>query len=242
MLASSRAELPLVCQRPLRGPCGEAVVSLLTPAGALFDRDAVHLEVRCAPGTDVTLTTPAATRLNRCDEDQISFDLHVVLEDGAYFRYVPHETLPFQGTCYAQRIDLDMAPSACAALMDIVAPGPTQSRFAYRALTFQTTVRRERKTLVRERFTMRGIDSNALYPYTHYGTAFMLDQRLDRATASALNNSLAGAGDAALAGASLLPNGQGLGIRMLASDSQTIRSTLLNVLPLPKPLRDALPS
>ncbi|GAC1323553.1 MAG: hypothetical protein NVSMB2_21330 [Chloroflexota bacterium] len=241
MLASSRAQLPLVVQRPLRGPCGEAIVTLLTPAAALFDRDAVQLEVHCASGTDVTLTTPAATRLNRCDVDQITFNLDVVVEDGACFRYLPHETLPFRGTRYTQRLDIEMAPMASAALLDIVAPGPTHSRFAYDALTFHTTIRRHGQTVVRERFTMRATDRRALSPYTHYGSALLLQLGLDVAAATTLNDALACVPENVLAGASWLPNAQGLGIRILGTDSQTLRSHLLSVLALPPRLWDGLP-
>src|SRR4051794_38393517 len=57
VVLAARSELPLILQRPLRGPAGQAVATLLTPAGALFGGDSPELEVCCEPGTDVTLTT-----------------------------------------------------------------------------------------------------------------------------------------------------------------------------------------
>ena len=166
VLTAARAELPLVIQRPLYGPAGQAVVVLLTPAGALFDGDALRLEVRCEPGTDVTLASAAATKLNRCDRSCIRFDLDVHVSDGAVFRYLPYELIPFRGTRYTQTIRLHLQPDARAWLLEVVAAG-------HGRLDFDTQVRGPSALLARERFDLSASNVDQLRGYTHYGSLLL---------------------------------------------------------------------
>src|SRR5262245_11919853 len=89
VLAESRSELPLHVQRPIPARDGSAVVTLLTPASALFDGDAIRLCVECRPGTCVTLRQVGGTRLHRCATAGIRCDVEVNVDVGARFQYLP---------------------------------------------------------------------------------------------------------------------------------------------------------
>lgn len=130
-LVASRAELPLTFQRPLRGQSHGATVALLTPAGALFQADEIDLDVMCGEGTRVTLVTPAATKLNRCEKDFIRVVMNVRVGHGASFRYLPHELIPLKGAIYEQRLSVHLDEAACATLLDVVSPGLTNTPFTY---------------------------------------------------------------------------------------------------------------
>jgi len=215
---ASRGELPLILQRPVRGPHGQAVLALLTPAGALFDGDVVELEVECEAGSDVTLTTAAATRLNRCDGDGIEVQMHVRVDDGATFRYLPHELIPFAGARYRQQIEVEVAPAGAAALLEVIGPGPSAAPFAYDALEFATSVCAAGRLSARERFSVSSRSVRQFGEWTHYGSLLALGVPT-LATVSC-------AGPVQLAG-SALPGG-GVVVKALGSSAQALRAALVD--------------
>ena len=237
-LTDARAELPLIVQRPLHGPHGEAVVTLLTPSGALFDGDAMHLQVTCGPGTDVTLTTAAATKLNRCPSGEIHFDFHVDVAPGAIFRYLPHELIPFGGTSYSQHLAVHVHDDARAWLLDVVSAGQSGAAFTYTRLSFQTTLCHDGSVVARERMLMTPQTARQLRRRTHYGGLFALGPEWTRPSVSDVNRQLAR--EAPLAGASQLPH-NGMLLKALDDAAAPLRDVLLRAVGCPSWLHALLP-
>lgn len=230
MLASARAELPLIVQRPLRGPHGEAVLVLLTPAAALFEGDRLQLEVTCGPRTDVTLTTTGATRLNRCDTAHIQFQTRVQVEAQASFRYLPHELIPFRGAKYRQSMQIEMDSDAQVWLLEVVAP------FEHARLDFRTEVSHSGLTAIRERFTLTRDRRALLGAYTHYGSMLLCGANYDGEHSGTINQQLAARAPALQAGASTLPQA-GIGVKALGHSAQSLRQALLEAADCPSWLR-----
>jgi urease accessory protein len=241
VLVRSHAELPIVVQRPLRGPAGQALLVLLTPAGALFDGDALRLDVCCGEDTDITLGTAAATKLNRCDRGQITFDMQVRVGRGASFRYLPHELIPFRGASYRQRIGVDLREDAAAWLLDVVGPGASEAHFAYTRLEFETNVCRDGALVARERFGVTPASAAQLRERTHYGGLLVFGPGCDAAAARGMNERLAAAPPPAQAGASALPH-QGVVLKMLGTTAESVRATLLASAACPAWLAGMLPA
>ena len=233
-LVSAISHLPLMVQRPLYGPAGEAVVVLLTPSGALFDGDTIQLEVECGPQTDVTLATASATKLNRCDTAEMQVAVQVGVAAGATFRYLPHELIPFGGTRYRQRLSVDVHESARAWLLEVISAGPSDARFAFSHLDFQTRVVSQQRVLTRERFSITPRAAEQMHGHTHYGSLLLHGSGLD---AVDLNERLR---CEAFVGASALPSG-GVGLKALGHSSQRVRRTLLQAAELPGWLSALLP-
>jgi urease accessory protein len=223
---SAHAELPLLVQRPLRGPGGEAVLVLLTPAAALFEGDRLQLEVTCGPRTNVTLTTVGATRVNRCETARIQVQTRVHVGAHATFRYLPHELIPFRGANYRQSMQIEMDSGARVWLMEVVAP------FEAARLEFETEVRDNGSTSVRERFTLARDRRAQLGAYTHYGSMLLCGANYDREQSSTLNRQLAARAPALQAGASALPHA-GTGVKALGHSAQSVRQALLNAADCP---------
>lgn len=217
-MLASRGELPLILQRPVRGPLGQAVVALLTPAGALFDGDVVDLNVECEAGTDVTLTTAAATKLNRCDGDGIEVRMRVHVADSATFRYLPHEVIPFAGARYHQRIDMEIAPGASAALLEVIAPGASDAPFTYASLQFLMEVHIAGALKVRERFMLRPRSVSQFGGFTHYGSVLGVGVPIAGLPQCESNIQL---------GMSALPVDGGVVVKALGHSSQAVRSALM---------------
>jgi urease accessory protein len=207
-LVECQASLPLVVPRPLHGPRGQVVATLLTPAGALFDGDGLDVEVSCDAGTDVTLTTAGASRLNRCDHSDIRVRMHVIVGPGAHLRYLPHETLAFAGARYRQSLELDLRVDARATFLDVIAPS------AHSTLRFLTRVSRDGVVHVVERFTFRGS--------RHYGSLLLLDA-----------DSAAWREPPACGGRSALPNNAGFGVKALGTSAHALRQHMLGAAGLP---------
>jgi urease accessory protein len=238
VLADAHAELPLLVQRPLHGPRGEAVVTLLTPSGALFDGDAMHLDVRCGPDADVTLTTAAATKLNRCPSDEIQFDCQVDVAPGATFRYLPHEIIPFGGARYRQHLSVELHGDARAWLLDVVSAGQSGAAFTYARLSLQTTLSHDGSVFARERMQMTPRTARQLCGATHYAGLFALGPNWTRARVLELNRRLACA--APLAGASQLPV-DGIVLKALGDAAAPLRAALLRAVDCPRWLDALLP-
>jgi urease accessory protein len=215
---ASRGELPLIIQRPIRGPRGEAVVALLTPAGALFAGDALDLDVECEPGTDVTLTTAGATRLNRCDDEGIEVHLQVRVAGGAVFRYLPHEVIPFAGTRYQQRIEVEVAPGGGLALLEILSPGSSHARFSYASLGFWTTVTLAGLLMARERFLLTPRTARQFAEWTHYGS--LLTVGMAPGEPLQCESSIQ-------VGVSALPGADGRVLKALGHSAHAVRAALL---------------
>ena len=225
VVLAARGELPLILQRPVRGPGNQAVVTLLTPAGALFDGDSVRLDVCCESGTDVTLTTAAATKLNR---GSIEVSMHVRVAAGATFRYLPHELIPFERAQFAQRIEVDMQTDANVTLLEVIGPGASNARFTYTSLEFATTLRVTGELAVRERFVLTPESVRQLGGYSHYGSLLHVG-------GAPPPTALAG-----FSGVSRLPR-EGWVVKTLGSSAQTVRASLLAALPSSSGLLPLLP-
>lgn len=230
-------ELPLVVQRPLRGPSGQAVVTLLNPAGAVFDADDVELTVECGRGTDVTLATASATRLNCCDVHGSAFSLDATVAEGAVLRYLPYELIPFRGARYHQQVRVRLAAGAGVALLEVIGAGRSGDRFAYSRLEFvlEVTLAEERRLAVRERFVLAEQARDSLDGHTHYASLLMLGTGPSPASASA---TLVGLG--VRGAASLLPAG-GVGLKALGDAALALREALLLAGECPAWLRSLLP-
>ena len=214
---------------------------LLTPAAALFDGEALRLDVCCGEETDVTLTTTAATKLNRCDRAQISLEVHLSIGRGAILRYVPHELIPFHGASYVQRIDTDLDDDASAWLLEVLGPGASAAQFTYTRLEFETKVRQHGGLLARERFVVAPGSAPQLRGHAHYGSMLVFGPGCDRAAAAALNERLACAPSPAQAAASALPT-NGVVMKMLGASAQSVRDTLLATAGCPSWLTPLLPA
>ena len=225
VLAASSAELPLQVQRPVHGAQGEAVVTLLCPAGALFEGDDVALQVDCGPGADVVLTGTAATKLNRCEGGEIRFAMRVALAAGARFRYLPHELIPLRGADYVQSIDRQLAAGAEAQLLEVVTPGLLREPFAYHRLRLATTVRDERGPVVLERLDLAGAEvREALGTHSHYAGLFLVGPDFDQPAADRAHEALVAAG---VHGSASLLARRGLVTKALSHSAIPLREALL---------------
>jgi urease accessory protein len=237
-LVDQYAELPLLFQRPLHAPTGQAVVVMLTPAAALFEGDQVALSIECAPGTDVTLVTVGATRLNRCSQGFISFTLNAHVAERAVLRYLPLELIPFRGTRYQQRFSLQLQQGASAMLLDVITPGRSAEPFTYTQLELESAVYLDDSLIARERSVLTPESRPALGSYSHYASLLAFGPTYSAELVEAMHATLQQ--HDVWSSSSLLPS-YGVVLKALGSAAQPLRQALLCAMQLPPTVARLVP-
>jgi urease accessory protein len=83
---------------------------LLTTSGGLTGGDSIRVDATAMAGASATLSTQAAEKLYRSLGPDTRIDVTLAVEAGAYFEYLPQETILFDGARLARRTHADVAP------------------------------------------------------------------------------------------------------------------------------------
>nr|WP_202524274.1 urease accessory protein UreD [Kitasatospora sp. SID7827] len=121
-----------------------AHVYLMATGGGIAQADRYRIDVRCGPGTRVHLTTQAATKVFRMEQDYASQLVHLTADDGAYLEYLPDPLIPFAGSRFHQRTTVTAAPGATVVLAETLTAGRLArgERHDYRVLTTDLEITR----------------------------------------------------------------------------------------------------
>jgi urease accessory protein len=102
---------------------GCAYVWLMNTSGGLVGGDRVTMEATVASDCHVVMTTPSATRIYRTLEAPVEQQLHIAVGSNARLEWVPDVTIPFAGSKFRQRLEVDLAAGATAIVWDPMASG-----------------------------------------------------------------------------------------------------------------------
>ncbi len=157
-----------------------ALVYLINPTVGLMDGDAHRIELIARPGTRAVVTGQSASRIHPAPVSYATQQWHVAVEDNAALVILPGPAIPYRGSRYFQRVDVELAESARLVWGDIWYPGRHQRTddpelFVFERLIQHLEVRRAGRLVYRERFDWRGPWSDAERSW-HFGE--------DRAAAS----------------------------------------------------------
>ncbi|MFB6818444.1 urease accessory protein UreD [Streptomyces sp. NPDC056347] len=218
---------PLQIMRPLwidPAMPGMAYVYLMATGGGIAQADRYRMDFRCGPGTQVHLTTQAATKIFRMEHDYASQLVHLTVQDGAYVEYLPDPLIPFRDARFYQRTEVTAAPGATVLLGETLTAGRLArgERHAYRTLATDLRIARPDGTLLALdtlRLTPGGADGGVLGPgvfagHDHVASLFVLTDRVPAGElADTLHTALAGL--EVLYGVSVLPRDCGAWLRLL---------------------------
>ena len=106
---------PLRLRLPRATPGQAPTAILLNTAGGIAGGDRLALDVTCAAGTELTVSTQGAERIYRAlSSDTASRIVTTIrLADGASCDYLPQETILFDHCALDRQLTIDMADSAC---------------------------------------------------------------------------------------------------------------------------------
>nr|AQT39094.1 UreD [Streptomyces sp.] len=220
---------PLQIMRPLWiDPAlpGMSYVYLMATGGGIAQADRYRMDFRCGPGTQVHLTTQAASKVFRMEHDYASQRVHLTAAEGSYVEYLPDPLIPFKDARFYQRTEVTVAPGATVVLGDTVTAGRLArgERHDYRVLATDLRVQRPDGTLL-------AIDTLRLAPgggrgradvlgpgvfagHDHVASLYVVtDRRPAAEVADTLHAALAGL--VPLYGVSVLPRECGAWVRLL---------------------------
>ncbi|MER5554376.1 urease accessory protein UreD [Streptomyces sp. NPDC002793] len=228
-LAERYQKSPLQIMRPLyTDPAmpGMAYVCLMATGGGVAQADRYRMDFRCGPGSEVHLTTQAATKVFRMEHDYASQRVHITAEEGSYVEYLPDPVIPFKDARFYQRTEVTVAPGATVVVGDTVTSGRLArgERHDYRVVAADLRLARPDGTLLAVD-TLRleaggttvgaGVVGPGVFSgHDHVSSLFVVS---DRAPASEIADTLhtALAGYGVLYGVSVLPRECGAWLRLL---------------------------
>ncbi|WP_228645065.1 urease accessory protein UreD [Microtetraspora sp. AC03309] len=100
-----------------------AYVLLLSSGGGILQGDRYRTDVACGPGTAVHLTTQAATKIYRMEQDYATQLVRLTAGPDSYLEYLPDATIPYVDSRYYQRIEVTADPSATVVIGETLLAG-----------------------------------------------------------------------------------------------------------------------
>jgi urease accessory protein len=109
---------------------------LVNTAGGIAGGDRFSVEVALREGARLTLTTAAAEKVYRAQDEGAELDISLKVADGAHLAWLPQETILFDQARLSRRIDIDLSEGASLVLGEVVvfgraAMGETMQRGAF---------------------------------------------------------------------------------------------------------------
>ncbi len=105
---SRRHRGPLVMQRAFPEPDGGCQIYLVHPPGGVAGGDELRVTVRCRSGARGLLTTPAATKLYRTEQQPSRIEQRFHVASGASLEWLPQETIAYEGARSSLRTRVDL--------------------------------------------------------------------------------------------------------------------------------------
>jgi urease accessory protein len=160
---------PLRVQRPFYPAPDECQVYVLHPPGGLVAGDRLDLDIDCASGARVLLTTPGAGRVYRGGHAQRpqTFAVHIRIAAGAHCEWLPQENILFDGAWAENSVRVDLEPGAHYTGWEITCLGrPAAGETFTRGLLDQRLwLWREGRPLLGERLRIEGGDAQLDAPW-----------------------------------------------------------------------------
>jgi urease accessory protein len=96
---------------------------LVNTAGGIAGGDRLRVEVTLGEGAHLTLTTAAAEKVYRAQDEGAELKISLKVADGARLAWLPQETILFDQARLSRRIDIDLSDGASLVLGEIVVFG-----------------------------------------------------------------------------------------------------------------------
>ena len=196
--------------------------------------DRCRVDVDCGPDTAVHVTTQAATNVYRAERNFASQLVNLRAGPRAILEYLPDPVVPFRGSRFFQRTCVTADPESTVIFSDFLLPGRLArgELHAYDFYWAELEARRPDGTLLfADLLRLRPIRGESprsiglLGRWNVIASLYVITQRADPDTLIELIRE-ALTGEDVLAGASELPNGCGVSVRVLGNTSIAVRAAL----------------
>jgi urease accessory protein len=161
-LSQCYQQIPLRVLPPFHfGNRQPSLLYLLNPTAGLMDGDGHLIEVRARSGTKAVVAGQSATRIHPAVHGFATQQWKLTVESDAILVVLPGPAIPFRGSRYAQRIQIDLEPGASLIWGDLWFAGryareTISEQFEFEIIVQDFTVYREGRLAFRDRFVWRG--------------------------------------------------------------------------------------
>ena len=249
-LTRVRTRPPLLVQQALYPDAGApdlAHVLLANPTGGLLEGDRQEISVTVGPGARAHVTTQSATKIHTMTHGQAEQRVALSVGRGGYLEYLPDPLIPFRNAKLVQNTIITVESGAALVYGDVITPGRVAGgeAFEYRKISSRLAVFRQlRHAVYREAFNLApasespmglailgSADPSGIYGASWHTFASILvlcDAELASAVLDLVRASCV-PGVGADTGVSLLPDGNGVGVKIVGADRSAVQSAATGV-------------
>ena len=224
-----------------------AHVFLANPTGGLLQNDRHRIAVGVGVDARAHVTTQSATKVYTMPEGSAEQRVRINVASGGYLEYLPDPLIPYRDASLAQEVDIACEPGGALVFSDVITPGRVAmgESFRFRRLTNRLTVWGPGGPPVyREAFNLdpsagnltgtgvlgfggrQGADDASTR--TLGSMLIVCDSPCARSLLDEIRDAL-GQYPGVRAGASVLPDGNGVGVKMIGRDCASVQTTLKRV-------------
>ena len=240
VLADMDRRTPLLAQKALyweESQPGMACVIVIAASGCVVQGDRLALDVTAGPGACALVTTQSASKVHSMDHSYASQMQRFSLGEEAYLEYMPDPLILHRHSRYLQDTFVTLPASACFVYGELLVPGRRwhheEELFGFDIYSAGLHVARpgagEDGVLFEERLVLDPDDMDfrnvgVMGGFDILGSVYaFLPQRHAATLKNAIGSDIT---DALAWGASVLPGGAGLALRVLGRDTATVRGKM----------------
>ena len=213
---------------------GMAWVYIITVTGGIVQGDRLETQIVARDGAQVHLTTPAATKIYRSPAALSTHRLRIHAEAGAYVEYLPEPVIPFADSRFLEEVTLVANPTATLVYGSILSPGRVAMGEAHAYELYESRVTAEGEDGVLQFLDVTHLAPAAISPkrpgllgaFEVVGTLFLLTGKVPARDLSDRLHSLIQNESDILGGASELPAGRGVSVRIVGPRAEPVGAAL----------------
>lgn len=209
-----------------------AYLYLISLGGGILQGDRIAMRIEAEAGARVHVTTPSATKVYKMEHDYATQHVELVARRGALLEWLPEPLIPFGRSRLYQQADLYVEPEATLIYGEVMLPGRKAmgEEFAYEVLYNRVKASGPEGRLLHDAICLepkrrRLSTVGLLGPHDVMGSLYILTQAVEaRPLADLLHDATQGGG--LLAGASTLPRGAGVLVRIVGESNEVVSGAI----------------
>ncbi len=249
-LTHCRTRPPLLVQQALypdEAAPDMAHVFLANPTGGLLQNDRHCIAVSVGAGARAHVTTQSATKVYTMPEGVAEQRVRLDVAAGGYLEYLPDPLIPYRDASLEQEVEIACEPGGALLFSDVITPGRVAmgESFRFRRISNRLTVRGQSgRPVYLEAFNlepragdMTGIgvlgfggqqDADEVSARTLGSMLIVCDGGRASSILDRVRRSLEPCAEVRV-GASMLPDGSGVGVKMIGLDCAAVQQALTRV-------------
>jgi urease accessory protein len=233
------SRVPLYAQRALyleEALSNMAYMYIISPSGGILQGDRYRMDITLRKHAFAHITTQGATRIYRMEKNYATQMVNIDVGEGCYFEYIPDQVIPYRDSRFYQEANLRVHDNGTLLYSEIITPGRVASgeHFDYDICYMKAIAKDHNDGLKFTDVAMlepkkRDIKVfGVLADHDVVSNMYILTKNKLQDINMKVNASLQSI-PKVYAGATILPNNSGVGIRMLGSTASDLRYAIYEV-------------